>query len=296
MNISEKRYYIFDTLFHLLVSTLFFYKAVNENHYYWILVSAFSEYKLGLIAHEGCHKAIDRTYGYIYDLFLGSSEQWIQKHNKGHHLEVNKKTDPDVQLMPLLRIRQDQNLYFYHSFQQWYQYLLFIFAALPLRLNGVYYIFSKKRGLDLYRQFLIWSPGLSLFLAYPIFMYGIPGIVFWLLQNAIIGFLYGIIFSVSHVNEKSYFNDTETNFSIMQLDETADWSAGSTFWNYMTGGLNHQVIHHLYPHKSSYHYPSMVKNVITKYGEKYHRYDNLPKIIASNWRFMKKLSNRKLIQ
>ena len=104
MNISEKRYYILDTLFHLLVSVLFFYKAVNENYYYWILVSAFSEYKLGLIAHEGCHKAIDRTYGYIYDLFLGSSEQWIQKHNKGHHLEVNKKTDPDVQLMPLFHL------------------------------------------------------------------------------------------------------------------------------------------------------------------------------------------------
>lgn len=291
MKLSEKSYFLVDTLFHLFFTILFFYKAVDQNRFFWILFSALSEYKLGLIAHEGCHNAIPRVYGYIYDLFLGSSEQWIHKHNKGHHLEVNKKDDPDVDLVPLLRIREEQPIYFYYRWQHWYQYLLFLFAALPLRLNGVYYIFTKKGWRGWCKQGLIYLPALFLFIVYPVDRYGFMyGAIFWLIQNMIIGFLYGIIFSVSHVNEMSKFNEEERRFDIMQLNETADWSSGSPFWNYMTGGLNHQVIHHLYPQKSSYHYPGMVNNVVAKYGERYHRYNNLSQIVCSNWKVMKNMS------
>lgn len=287
MILSEKSYFLVDTIFHLSFTILFFYKAVNENNYFWLILSALSEYKLGLIAHEGCHNAIPKVYGYIYDLFLGSSEQWIQKHNKGHHLEVNKEGDPDVNLIPLLRIREEQPICFYYRWQHWYQYLLFLFVALPLRFNGVYYIFTKRGWIQ---QSVIYLPGICFFLVYPVIKYGfLSGAIFWLIQNMIIGLLYGIIFSVSHINDMSAFNEKERRFDIMQLNETADWSSGSPFWNYMTGGLNHQVIHHLYPQKSSYHYPEIVNDVVAKYGEKYHRYDNLSDIICSNWRVMKKM-------
>lgn len=295
MILSEKNYFIIDTLFHLFFTILFFYKAVNENCYWWIIPSSFSEYKLGLIAHEGCHKAIPKIFGNIYDLFLGSSKQWIHKHNKGHHVEVNKKGDPDIDLVPLLRITKDQPYHFYYKWQHLYQYILFLFAALPLRFNGIYYIFRNKGWQECLQQIFIYIPGFLLFIYYPIFEYGfMKGILFWFIQNMIIGFMYGIIFSTSHVNDMSKFEEKERNFYMMQLNETADWSCGSIFWNYMTGGLNHQVIHHMYPHISSYHYPRMVNKVIDKYGDKYHRFDNLFDIICSNWRYMKKIGNNLL--
>lgn len=287
---SHNAFYILDTLLHLLIVGFIFHKAVSENNYFWIVLSAFSEYKLGLIAHEGCHGSIPKIYGMIYDLFLGSSEQWSLKHNKGHHLEVNKNGDPDVDLVPLLRIRSDQKHQFYYKYQHWYQYALFMLAAFPLRLNGVYYIFSKKSIIDCLKQITIWTPGFSLFIVYPITVRGLwRGLIFWVLQNMIIGFSYGIIFSVSHVNELSCFDENETKFDLMQLKETSDWSAGSIFWNYVTGGLNHQVVHHLYPHVSSFYYPKMVEKVTKQYGDKYNRFNNIWSIIKSNHRFMKKM-------
>lgn len=114
IKIVENLYFALDTIFHLSFVLFGYYKAVSCGNYLWILLSGFSEYKLGLIAHEGCHNAIHKSYGWIYDLFLGSSEQWINKHNKGHHLMVNKKGDPDVDLVPLLRIRKDQPYRWYY--------------------------------------------------------------------------------------------------------------------------------------------------------------------------------------
>lgn len=105
----------------------------------------------------------------------------------------------------------------------------------------------------------------------------------------IIGFLYGVIFSVSHVNSSSKFSDDEKRFEQIQLGETADWAAGSMLCNYLTGGLNHQVVHHLYPRISSFYYPEMSSKLIDHWGEEYHRYDGLWSIMRSNFEYMRKM-------
>jgi linoleoyl-CoA desaturase len=105
--------------------------------------------------------------------------------------------------------------------------------------------------------------------------------------------LYGVIFSVSHVNEKALFNHNETNFEKIQLNETADWSPGSKFWNYITNGLNHQVVHHLKSNISSFHYPEISAKISEQYGENYKTFKNILYAIKSNYNYMKKLGNFK---
>ena len=108
-------------------------------------------------------------------------------------------------------------------------------------------------------------------------------------HNMLIGLFYGIIFSVSHINEKTLFNNNETNFENIQLNETVDWSTESIFWNYMTNGLNHQVIHHLKPNISSCNYPLLSKKFKKTYSEKYKSFENIFIATISNYNYMKKL-------
>ena len=62
--------------------------------------------------------------------------------------------------------------------------------------------------------------------------------------------------------------DAENQF-VHQLKTTADWCCGSWWANYLTGGLNHQVIHHVYPHHPSYAYPELSKWLKEEMGDNY---------------------------
>ena len=148
---TESIFYFVDTFIHVINLFCSFTLAVKFNMFFFVILSAFSEYKLGLIAHEGCHGAISRYYGIMYDFVFSSSEMWIDKHNKKHHIYTNKKKDPDIDITPFLRIRQNQPLYWYHKYQHIYQYFLFTLGALSLRIQGLYYIYLK----NCYRTYLI---------------------------------------------------------------------------------------------------------------------------------------------
>jgi fatty acid desaturase len=54
----------------------------------------------------------------------------------------------------------------------------------------------------------------------------------------------------------------------------------------MTGGLNHQVIHHLYPYMSSYEYPKIA--IEMKNDLNYKNMGSLYNAILSNAKFMYK--------
>lgn len=63
-----------------------------------------------------------------------------------------------------------------------------------------------------------------------------------------------------------------------QLRTTADFGTGSLLLTWYTGGLNHQVIHHLFPKIAHVRYP-IVRDVVEGFcrekGLPYHRYPSL---------------------
>ena len=72
------------------------------------------------------------------------SSDMCEKHNKKHHIYTNKKEDPDINIIPFLRITQNQPIYWYHKYQHFYQYFLFTLGAFSLRIQGLYYIYLKN--------------------------------------------------------------------------------------------------------------------------------------------------------
>lgn len=254
-------YYVLDAILWCTVATLCLYKCVEENNYLYLLVVGFSESKLGLIAHESCHNCSPRFLSLLYDCALGSRLQWIQKHNKQHHLFTNTKDDPDIDASPILRIHPDQPLYWFHKWQWLYQYILFCIIPISLRLNGVLYLLLNGGLLEILLHFILSAPATYLYIIWPIQKYGFLGLKFFFISNAVLGLIYGCLFSVSHINDLVEF-DPEGSIVDRQMKSTADWSSGSAFCNYLTGGLNHQVIHHLFPHLPSYALPTLAQELL----------------------------------
>ena len=49
----------------------------------------------------------------------------------------------------------------------------------------------------------------------------------------------------------------DAHWAVQQVQGSANWSSGSRWSNWLSGGLNHQIEHHLFPSMSIYLYPTI---------------------------------------
>ena len=62
-------------------------------------------------------------------------------------------------------------------------------------------------------------------------------------------------FVVNHVQEGLVPKDYNAHWAVKQVQGSANWSSESVFANTLSGGLNHQIEHHLFPQLSHLRYP-----------------------------------------
>ena len=62
------------------------------------------------------------------------------------------------------------------------------------------------------------------------------------------------------------------DWAAVQCQTSVNWSPGSWFWNHFSGGLSHQIEHHLFPsicHTNYVHLHEVVKQTCEEYGVPY---------------------------
>jgi hypothetical protein len=70
-----------------------------------------------------------------------------------------------------------------------------------------------------------------------------------------------------------------------QIRSSANWSVGSTFWLLVSGGLNYQIEHHLFPGIAHVHYPAIsaiVRDECSKRGIPYTAYPSFRAIFYAH--------------
>jgi acyl-lipid (7-3)-desaturase (Delta-4 desaturase) len=80
------------------------------------------------------------------------------------------------------------------------------------------------------------------------------------------------------------------DWGVQQVLTSANW--GGAVGNFMTGGLNLQIEHHMFPAVSFMHYPAIAKVVreeCEKRGINYASYDTLPEIVGRFMRYMRQV-------
>jgi fatty acid desaturase len=123
--------------------------------------------------------------------------------------------------------------------------------------------------------------------------------VSFFIAEFVLGYYLAFVFQVSHVADGLDFLATplppapaakiDEDWAISQIRTTQDYGFGSALTTFFTGGLNYQVIHHLFPTVSQTYLPHIapvVAQVCKEYGVKYNLLKDFPAAFMSHINYL----------
>jgi len=277
----------------------------------------FASANIGMsVMHDGNHGGysdkpiINRLMGGSFDFLGGSSFVWKMIHSVGHHVHTNvEELDPDIHTAEphFRRIKGGQKPYWWYRYQHIYlppMYSILIFelfirdfiAMLKGSWGGVpfqpaprreWVIFWLTKGFFVVTMFML-----------P-FSYSGDIVRVSLLSTItllIAGELLVLMFQVNHVTEAASTFHTDNkgvvskDWAISQVEGSSNFASGSWLWNHISGGLNHQTEHHLFPTISHVHYPKLhpiVKKTCEEFGVRYNTYENFWEAIKGHFALLR---------
>lgn len=229
--------------------------------------------------HGSASKAewVNRLFSFSLEGLGGSARLWRAKHNIAHHSHTNVDgADDDIELKPLMRLSPDQPRRPWHRFQFLYAPLLYALTHSNWILFNDFRTYFRGRIAQtrlpparLSDHLTFWaSKTLFLFLALglPCILIGWQkSLVGYAIASASAGLTLAIIFQLAHTVKGVAFTrkggQKPSDWAADQVRSTANFSAGNPLMAFLTGGLNHQVEHHLFAKVSHLHYPAISRIV-----------------------------------
>jgi linoleoyl-CoA desaturase len=269
------------------------------------------------IAHDSNHNAIssrpgvNKTLNYVFDLCGISSYMWRFLHHRGHHSCVNIHEEDDaISGRGIFRFTPFETRTPLHRFQ--HIYALFFYALFSLE-----YVFVKdfecffspsheylKRTKHPLREYVILFAGKGLYLIY---MLVLPVIVLresplqvagaFLLVHLIVGLSVTLVFQTTHTIDSTYFPSDRGEFDngvYHIFATTADYATENPLVGWLTGGLNHHIVHHLCPFVCHTHYAPLtriVKETAEEFGVPYRQNPTMTRAIRHHLILLKQLGN-----
>ncbi len=222
---------------------------------------AFAYGQIGLLGHDAGHRQIfDRTWLNDMVLYPGtflvgmSATSWMFKHNN-HHAHPNRHDeDPDLEY-PMIAFDEHQVHEktsklerFVIKRQAWlFPILILPFPALSIKLTGLKHILTNP-----FKQ--VWLDSITYFGHYLLYfgmVFGIlsfwPAIAFILVHQILFGVYLGMIFAPNHKGMPTFNAGDKVDFLREQV-LTSRNMRGSLVTDFVYGGLNYQIEHHLFPY------------------------------------------------
>jgi len=237
----------------------------------WYFMSAISVgvfwQQLGWLGHDFCHHQVfeNRDYNNAMGYFLGnllqgfSSAWWKDRHNS-HHATTNiLDADPDIDNLPMLAWANSDldkaNGFIKKSIKYQAYYFLFLLPVLRLAwcMGSITFVQAmRKSNYRAYRDaFTFEAATLALhWLWVFVMMWKLPTwgtmIMFFLVSELLAGFGIAIVVFFNHYSCKKYDTNLAGNFVMLQLCTTRNMTPG-VVTDWICGGLNYQIEHHLMP-------------------------------------------------
>ena len=115
------------------------------------------------------------------------------------------------------------------------------------------------------------------------------------------GVVLSVVFQLAHVIDEAdiyRFSQTGTmknTWAIHQLFTTVNFSTKNKIVNWFTGGLNHQVEHHIFPHISHIKFQDREGNG-QEFNLPYNEYKTTRKAVIAHFRYLKEMGMRPALQ
>jgi len=269
------------------------------------------------IAHDANHRAYssrartNHVLGYVFDLVGVSSYMWRLLHNDSHHAFVNiSGADTTLISGAVFRFTPHDRRRWYHRYQHLYAPVLYCLCTLDWVLTKDYRWLAATRfgnrsvvrhpagelialfaGKAFYYTYTLVLPLIYLRPWYAV----IAGFV---VMHAFLGFTIALIFQPNHFIEESAYPEADeaghisNNYIRHIFDTTADYARRNPFAQWILGGLNLHVVHHMFPGICHVHYPALTRIVMTtadEFGLTYREYRTVAGAFLAHLRWMKML-------
>ena len=280
-----------------------------------ILVFSFFTLILGLnVMHEAAHgnysknPFINRLLAYTFDVYGISSDLYNIKHIHFHHNYTNIfGHDGDISEAPVIRMSTQHPKKDFHRFQVFYTPLLYSLITVVWPLKDLGRLIHLKVATQSFRRpkprvmmRIVFFKLISFLLTYilPIHLFGWKQALFFIfLFHLSLGSILTLIFQVAHVHSDSSFQESapDSDWLTHQLKTSADFGTDSKMTNFLMGGLNFQVIHHMFPNTSYRHYPQIqiiLKELCQKHQLPYYHFDHLGTATIAHFKWLHQLGTQ----
>jgi linoleoyl-CoA desaturase len=269
------------------------------------------------IQHDGSHHAysrydwVNRLMGLSLDLIGASSYLWRWKHVVFHHTYTNVDGhDADIDVGVVARLSPGQRRRKVHRWQHLYLWFLYALTASVWHLYGDFadvisgkirdHKIPRPKGWDLVTFITGKVVSIALLIGIPMFVHSWwVVLLFYLTVTAVVGVVLTVVFQLAHCVEEAEFPQPDTAtlrmpdaWAAHQVRTTVDFARNSRVLCWLLGGLNFQVVHHLFPRICHIHYPALsriVEETSRKFGVRYSAHSSFVAGVASHFRWLRRL-------
>lgn len=258
------------------------------------------------------HKWVNNLFSHTFNLNGASAYMWRNMHNVAHHTYTNVDGyDEDIAPVPIIRLSPGAELKPVHKYQHIYAFFFYTLATFSWVFMKDYKKFFENTvgnynnrphpKKEYFYLFFYKFLNYSIFIGLPFLLIEQPWyhiLLGYLLMHAVSGLHLAIVFMLAHAVEQAEFplpdstGCLENDYFVHQLHTTANFSTGKFWAGVLSGGLNQQVEHHLFPHICTIHYPAIAKIVqetTKEYGVPYYDLPSFPAAVKSHVKFLKRL-------
>ena len=271
------------------------------------------------VMHDGNHGAysskswINKFMGGSIYVLAGNVYNWQVQHNVLHHTYTNiLGHDEDLDAGRIIRFSQNAEWRRFHKFQHYYSFFLYGLLTFNWSLTTDFkqmraYMKRKLSYGEPQSHRKLWTVLVITKIIYALIWVVLPitfGVIWWkvllgfFVMHYAAGLILSIVFQLAHVVEETdnpipnSEGEMENTWAIHQLYTTANFAPKNKIVNWFTGGLNHQIEHHLYPHISHIHYGKIaqfVKQTAEECNLPYHEFTTMRSAVIAHYKHLKDL-------
>jgi fatty acid desaturase len=215
--------------------------------------------QLAFVGHDAGHRQIFRSrrandlVGLIHgNLLIGVSfDWWVAKHNRHHSNPNHEDLDPDISIIAVAFTADQANsrhglVRMIACYQAWLFFPLLLLEAAHLHLASVKAILRGSGRANVVEGLLLVAHVAGYVTALVLVLSPAQAVVFVAVQQGVFGLYLGCSFAPNHKGMPTLTAADELDFVRCQV-LTSRNVQGSRLVDFVLGGLNYQIEHHLFP-------------------------------------------------
>ena len=236
----------------LIVVNNFWFQLANA------VFLAFVFGQIGYLGHDAGHLGVcrsvrgNRLIGYFVSFLLSMSQSWwLTQHNQ-HHRTPNDLDDDPHTLIPVLAFSEEKArrkrgfLRFLVAYQAFYFLPMLTFESLSLRFASAEFLIGTRSAKTYLPELGLMALHFTLYIG--LLFYTLnpwQALAFAVVHQGLFGLYYGLVFAPNHKGMLILDKDNPLDFVRTQVLTTRNVKPNFLV-DFMYGGLNYQIEHHLF--------------------------------------------------